>query len=195
MRVRPRPPYLCLCALMVLAAPTWPMSVDLRYLPNFRQVDDSVYRGAQPTAEGWKELAKMGIEVVLDLRPDGELREHYVRSEQDAVEAAGMRYMSVPMMGWAKPDPEEIARALAELQSGARVFVHCRGGQDRTGTVIACYRIVKGHWTHERALEEAKSDGMNALQTAMQRYILDFNPESLDTASKLQAYRNALLHN
>jgi tyrosine-protein phosphatase SIW14 len=166
----------CLWALIASAGPVWGMTVDTQCLPNFHQVDDHVYRGAQPSAEGWKELAKLGIHVVVDLRPDGELHEHWAGSERHAVEAAGMRYISVPMQGWAKPDSKEIARALAELKSGEGVFVHCRGGIDRTGTVIACYRMTHDHWTNERALEEARAEGMNPLQKAMQQYILDFRP-------------------
>jgi tyrosine-protein phosphatase SIW14 len=176
-------------ALITLAVPIWAMSLDAPDVSNFHQVDDHVYRGAQPTAEGWKELAKLGIQVVVDLRPDGELREHWTRSEREAVAAAGMRYISVPMNGWAKPDSSRVVRALAELESSHRVFVHCRAGKDRTGTVIACYRITHNHWTNERALEEARSDGMNPLETAMQQYILDFHPVShaLEMASTPQA--------
>lgn len=165
----------CLWALLASAGPIWGVIVDAECLPNFHQVDDHVWRGAQPTADGWKTLAKLGIQVVVDLRPDGELQEHWADSERDAVEAVGMRYANVPMEGWVKPDSKEVARALAELQSGERVFVHCRGGRDRTGTVIACYRMTKDHWTNEQALEEAKSDGMNPLQTAMRQYIVDFH--------------------
>jgi uncharacterized protein (TIGR01244 family) len=161
-----------------LSAPLWATNLNTPNVANFHQVDDHVYRGAQPTTEGWKELAKLGIQVVVDLRPDGELQEHWTRLERRAVEAAGMRYISVPMDGWAKPDSTKVARVLAQLESGDRVFVHCRAGRDRTGTVIACYRMTQDHWTNELALEEAKSDGMNPLETAMQHYILDFHPVS-----------------
>lgn len=123
-------------ALIALAAPIWAMSLDAPDVSNFHQVDDHVYRGAQPPAEGWKELAKLGVQVVLDLRLDGELQEHWTRSEREAVEVAGMRYISVPMDGWAKPDGRKIAQALAELariqtpgfcglSSGQRPHRHC----------------------------------------------------------------------
>ena len=51
--------------------------------------------------------------------------------------------------------------------------------------MIACYRITRDRWTNERALEEAKSDGMNPLENAMQQYILDFHPvlHALEMAS------------
>jgi len=160
--------------LVAFTTPNWAAASQSVNIPNFHQVDDHVYRGAQPNAQGWKELARLGIKLVLDLRPDGELQEHRTRSEQEAVEAAGMRYMSLPMDGSAMPQDKQISRALAILRSGEFVFVHCRGGRNRTGTVIACYRIAQDHWTNEQALAEAKANGMNPLEAAMQQYILGF---------------------
>jgi tyrosine-protein phosphatase SIW14 len=162
--------------LVVLTVSVWaapPSPVDV---PNFHRVDDHVCRGAQPDTQGWKDLAHLGVKVVLDLRPDGELQEHWSRLEEKAVQAAGMRYISLPMQGWALPKDVQITRALEVLRSGESVFVHCRGGKDRTGTVIACYRIAQDHWDIERALAEARSDGMNPLQIAMEHYILGFHP-------------------
>jgi uncharacterized protein (TIGR01244 family) len=146
------------------------------YVPNFHYVDAHVCRGAQPAPGGWNALANLGIRLVIDLRPDGELQEHWTRSEQEAVEAAGMHYINIPMDGWTAPDDKQVLRIIATLESGERVFVHCRGGKDRTGTVIACYRIVHNHWTSDRALSEAASYGMSPDKIAMQRYILGFRP-------------------
>jgi tyrosine-protein phosphatase SIW14 len=56
------------------------------------------------------------------------------------------------------------------------VFVHCRRGKDRTGTVLACYRIQHDNWNNRRALEEAKSYGMSRLERSMQAYVLHFTP-------------------
>jgi tyrosine-protein phosphatase SIW14 len=150
--------------------------VSRAYLPNFHYVDAHVYRGAQPAGDGWNALANLGVKLVIDLRPDGEFQEHWTRSEQEAVEAIGMRYINVPMNGWAAPSNQQILGIVATLESGGRVFVHCRAGKDRTGTVIACYRIVHDHWTRKRALSEAASLGMSPHKAAMQNYILSFRP-------------------
>jgi protein tyrosine phosphatase (PTP) superfamily phosphohydrolase (DUF442 family) len=66
---------------------------------NFWQIDDHVYRGAQPTDEGFRNLAKLGIRTVIDLR------EVDARStaEEKTVTSAGMRYLSVPMTGLTPP--------------------------------------------------------------------------------------------
>ena len=106
---------------------------------NFHQVNAHVYRGAQPDEQGFQYLAKIGVKVVVDLR------EADVRSqvEQRLVTASGMQYVNVPMTGLNPPTQAEIAQVLRILEdeTGGPVFVHCKRGADRTGTVIAAYRI------------------------------------------------------
>jgi tyrosine-protein phosphatase SIW14 len=141
---------------------------DIPGVPNFHQVDEHVYRGAQPHGEGFAGLAKIGIKTVIDLR--GEV------SEGNAVENAGMRYVRLPWSGFKAPDDSQISAVLSLLSDNTAwpVFVHCKRGADRTGTAIACYRIVHDHWTNLQALTEAKSFGMSSMEIAMQHFILRF---------------------
>jgi tyrosine-protein phosphatase SIW14 len=152
---------------------------DVPGVPNFHQVDEHVYRGAQPHGEGFAGLAKIGIKTVIDLRGE--------RSEESAVQRAGMRYVRLAWSGFKAPSDSEIATVLAMLNdhSDWPVFVHCKRGADRTGTAIACYRITHNHWSNEKALDEAKSFGMSSLQVAMRHYILHFQTpdEGSTTAS------------
>src|SRR5580704_4169575 len=142
-------------------------------LPNFQKVDDHVYRGAQPTNNGFQDLAKRGIKTVVDLRDIGE---HSQADEQKAVTDLGMRYFSIPMQGMSTPNDKQIATVLALLNdvTSGPVFVHCKRGADRTGTVIALYRIVHDGWESKRALSEAKSYGMSMFQRAMQHYVTEY---------------------
>src|SRR5579871_387947 len=123
-----------------LGVALWGAEPQAEGVPNFHQVDQHVYRGAQPLDAGWASLAKLGVKTVIDLREQGE---HPWQAEQKAVEAAGMRYVSVPLRGMEAPPDHEITEVLTMLESSSDgpVFVHCRRGKDRTGTVIACYRI------------------------------------------------------
>ena len=150
---------------------------------NFHQISDSVFRGAQPSAEGFKSLAKLGIKTVLDLRWTGER----AREEERIVTAAGMRYVGLPLRGLGAPTSEEMSKALALLldPSAGPVFVHCKRGADRTGTVIACYRIQHDHWANGAALVEAKLCGMSWMERAMQQYVLHYGAtESLAPTPK-----------
>lgn len=140
---------------------------------NFHKLNDNLYRGAQPTDEGFASLAKLGIKTVLDLR------EFDSRSlaEKKAVEAAGMKYVNVPLQGTNTPEPAVVAKALAVLnqKDAGPIFVHCRRGADRTGTIIACYRISHDGWQAAKALQEAKELGMAWYTKGMQHFIRDYH--------------------
>jgi uncharacterized protein (TIGR01244 family) len=158
----------------MFAEPIPTFAADPAGLPNFHRVNAQVYRGAQPTAEGIRELAKLGVKVVVNLRD-----EVNGADEQSAVEAAGMRYITIPMRGLHAPTNEQIASVLKLLNDPASgpVFVHCRRGADRTGTVLACYRITHDHWDNTKALAEARSLGMSWIERAMQSYVLHYRAE------------------
>src|SRR5436305_3374925 len=89
---------------------------------NLHMVNDHLCRGAQPTDEGFKNLAKMGVKTVVDLRePDSR-----ALAEKKVVEAAGMRYVNNPLYGMQAPPAASVAKALAlfnDKDSGT-VFVH-----------------------------------------------------------------------
>jgi tyrosine-protein phosphatase SIW14 len=158
---------------------------------NFQKVDDHVYRGAQPTPEGFSNLNKLGIKLVVDLREPGD-RSSY---ENKVVTAAGMKYISVPMYGMATPKNESVQKVLALLEdtSTGPVFVHCKRGADRTGGVIACYRIEHDGWKNDKALVEARSMGMSWFQKAIQSYVLKYQPRTLDATALVPVPATALV--
>lgn len=137
------------------------------------RVDEHVYRGRQPNREEFAELAHMGIKTVLDLR-GGAIHGPW---ERKLVEASGMRYISIGLSGVFAPTDQQIARILAVLEDSkqAPVFVHCKRGADRSGLVIACYRISHDHWTNTQALLEARQQGFSRLEVLMQRYVRLFD--------------------
>jgi tyrosine-protein phosphatase SIW14 len=138
-------------------------------VPNFHQVSEKIYRGAQPSEDGFRALAEMGINTIVDLRREAA----QVRAEQHMVEALGMKFLSVPMTLHA-PTDEQISRVMQELSTNTGpVFVHCHGGKDRTGTVIACYRKTHDGWDAQKALDEANLDGMRR-DVGMRKYVRKF---------------------
>jgi len=159
--------YLSLAGLQAAPEP------DLPGVPNFHEVNEHVYRGAQPHGQGFPGLARLGIKTVIDLRGEN--------SESKAVQQAGMRYIRMPWSGYKAPGDAQIAQVLSLLNDNSTwpVFVHCRRGADRTGTAIACYRIAHDHWTNQQALDEARRFGMSSMEVAMQHFILRFAPAAL----------------
>jgi protein tyrosine/serine phosphatase len=76
------------------------------------------------------------------------------------------------------PTLEQVSKVLSVLEDSNSwpVFVHCRRGSDRTGTVLACYRISHDHWKNQKALEEAKTYGLSGFERAMRSFIQHFQP-------------------
>jgi protein tyrosine/serine phosphatase len=148
---------------------------DPKILPNFQIVNDNVFRGAQPTDEGIKRLAERGVKTVIDLRLPSE---HSITHEKEVVESSGMRFVNVPMRGLMAPTDDQLYGVLRILNDSKQwpVFVHCRRGADRTGTVLACYRISHDNWNNQKALEEAKAYGISIFERAMRSFIEHFKP-------------------
>jgi protein tyrosine/serine phosphatase len=152
---------------------------------NFQEVDQQVYRGAQPTTEGFNNLAKLGVKVILDLREPGAR----ALSEERIVTAAGMHYVNVPMSGLTPPTKAQTDTILTLLEDRAAgpVFVHCRRGADRTGAVIGAYRIDHDGWDNSRALRDALSSGMSWFQFPRQSYIRTFQPRTKESVNTMAA--------
>ena len=144
-------------------------------LPNFQILNERISRGGQPSDDGFKQLAGRGVKTVVDLRWTDE---HSIPHEKQIVEASGMRFVSVPMKGIGAPTLEQVSRVLSVLEDSDSwpVFIHCRRGSDRTGTVLACYRISHDHWKNQKALEEARTYGLSTFERAMRKFIGNFRP-------------------
>jgi tyrosine-protein phosphatase SIW14 len=169
--------FLRLAVICVLASGA-AFAADVQGVGNFHQINERLYRGAQPSNAGFQNLAKLGIKTVIDLREAGSR----VDAEKAVVEKAGMRYISIPFSGFGAPSDRQVSQVLALFDdpSAGPVFVHCRRGADRTGTVIACYRMLHDHWNNRDALAEAKAAGMSWLERAMQGYVLAYKAPAPD---------------
>jgi protein tyrosine/serine phosphatase len=138
---------------------------------NFGQVNDRLYRGAEPDAAAVRNLGQLGVKTIIDLRTGREVR------TQEAAEAAaaGITYTNIPFAGLGRPTDAQVAKVLSTIEaSPGPVFVHCEHGCDRTGTVIACYRIRHDQLTGEAAQTEADRYGMSKLERGMRSFIADF---------------------
>jgi protein tyrosine/serine phosphatase len=87
-----------------------------------------------------------------------------------------MTIINFPLGNWSRPDAKEIDAIVAAIGSTADqpVFVHCKRGSDRTGTVIAVYRMTHDRWTPTQASDEAKQFGLGWWQTGMRNFIDDY---------------------
>ena len=151
---------------------------------NAGKINGSLYRGAQPHLTSLARLKELGVTTIVDLRgEDPETR----KREQKQAEAAGLRFVSIPISGWSPPTNEQVAQFLSLFRGPAaeRVFVHCRFGDDRTGVMVATYRMAIEKWPAERALKEMYFFGFNGFwHPAMIQFVRDF-PARLTSAPAL----------
>ena len=145
---------------------TWAKKIDHSRVKNLFWVDHDLYRAAQPDHEAMLELEKMGIKTVLNLRN--------FHDDSKAAEGTKMKLLEVPINTWEISD-EEISQALSIMMDKRNypLLVHCLHGADRTGTVMAMYRIVVQNWPKEEALRELTEGGFgyHPLWTNIPKYI------------------------
>jgi tyrosine-protein phosphatase SIW14 len=175
---KPVPPFRLRFLFLILALLAQPgCSASERGVPaqyailNFGKINDSLYRGAQPDAAGITNLQRLGIKTIIDLRMPAEV----TKDEATLARANGITWTNVPLRGVGRPTDEQVKKVLALIEAGpSPVFVHCVHGADRTGTIIACYRIQQDKWTSDTALRDAKLHGISWLELGMKHYVASF---------------------
>lgn len=142
------------------------------HLPNFHRINENLYRGGQPTAEGIKQLADLGIKTIINFR---DARENVLREKEHA-QNHGLRFINLHLSNWFASKDEEIHAIIEVIKNPEHypVFIHCKRGADRTGTVVAVYRMLHEGWTDKEANREAKQHGIGWWQVWMKDYIKDY---------------------
>jgi tyrosine-protein phosphatase SIW14 len=148
---------LALAATSAIAAPpaspaASAASLSRVHIDNFGRVGDEYFRGAQPDGRDYDDLAALGVKTVIDLTKDGR------DNEKGMVEHAGMSFVRIPMTTSDRPSDAAVKQFLSIVNDPARqpVYVHCQGGQHRTGVMTAVYRMTKYGWTEDKAYDEMK---------------------------------------
>lgn len=132
----------------------WAIKLNEPGLSNFYEVTTNLYRGAQPTAQGMKELKAMGIKTVVNLRS--------FHSDASLVSRGDLKLARLHMKPWHAEDEDVVAfLKIVSNTNNLPVFVHCQRGADRTGMICAMYRVVVCGWTKEAAIKEMKEGGFS----------------------------------
>ncbi len=113
----------------------WAQPLVVSGITNFYQVTTNLYRGAQPTAEGMKQLKALGIKTVVNLRA--------FHSDKDELADTGLKGVHFETKPWHAEEEDVVAfLKIATDTNNLPVYVHCQRGADRTGIMCAMYRIV-----------------------------------------------------
>ena len=129
----------------------WATPIINATLENCYAVSDDLFRCEQPTKNDIPDLRALGIRSILNLR------QHH--RDSDALDRAGFTpYLH--RMNAGEITVDDLVAALRLIRAATKpVLVHCWHGSDRTGAVVAAYRIVFQDWTREAALDELRHGG------------------------------------
>ena len=116
-----------------------------------QEVAPGIFRSAQPDPRELRAVRERGMRTVVVLRTS------IPQDERSAAAQLGLELVHVPMDGATLPSFEEVDRALAVVLDASKrpVLVHCAHGEERTGAVIAAYRVVAEGWEPAAAEAEA----------------------------------------
>lgn len=140
-------------------------------IPNFQIVDKYLARGGQPSNLGLVILSKLGYKTVINLRTgdDG-------KKEAALVLLLGMNYYNIPMSPSHAPKKEDVEKIMSIISKEGinHVFIHCKEGADRTGVVVAAYRMSFYGWPSWMAAAEAKYYGLKWYQFGKKEFIKEW---------------------
>lgn len=134
-------------------------------------VPGHIYRGAQPTDQGFKDLAKYNIKTVINLREEADVIAH----EKPLVESLGMNFISVPLSGFFRPSDKNISSIEQALNNPdlQPIFIHCQHGQDRTGLAIGLFRVFTQKVSAPNSYQEMLDLGFHPLLVGLETYFED----------------------
>jgi len=148
-------PVLGVCAILLSSSGQTRQLVSIRLsggsLANFHKVDDGVYRSDQPSGKDFKALEKYGIREILNMR----------RFHSDTKKAEGtslfLHHIRTHAHSISKDELIEAMRIIKNRKGP--ILIHCYHGSDRTGAVVALYRMVFQNIPVEKAIEEMNNGG------------------------------------
>lgn len=125
--------------------------IELAGTENFYRISGELYRAGQPTAGAMRAYEAYGIKTVINLRT--------FHSDADEVQGTSLILKEIPVLTW-DLETAEVIEVLQAIRDAAKpVLIHCQHGSDRTGLMVAMYRIVEQGWDKEEAIWEMTRGG------------------------------------
>lgn len=176
-----------ICVVAVLAAAVWyyhggsayptgDVPEDWSASENFYRVSPELYRSAQPSAEMMRKYEEYGIKTVINLRS--------FNSDRQEVQGTGLTLIEIPVLTWDLDTDEVIAVLRAIRKAEKPVLIHCQHGSDRTGLMVAMYRIVEQGWTKDKAINEMKNGpyGFHSIWVHIDDFIMEADIDAIKRA-------------
>ena len=159
---------LALIVIVIFLRYILPITPDI--LPNFHKINSGLYRGGQPSKKGLLKLKGLGVKTIISLRSNFVLTQR----EKVMAEKLNMNFISMPLSGFSMPGNKKVKGLMEAITDNENqpVYIHCRSGRDRTGMVVAAYRIIFQRWKPNLAYQEARNFGFRKYYIPLKRFIL-----------------------
>ncbi len=140
-------------------------------LPHLIEVTKTLWRGGQPSHAGLKQLKSKGIKTIINLRED----DSSISQEAVLAKELQLEYISLPLRPFDIPTQDSIDRFLSVVENDGHhpVFVHCLHGMDRTGLMVALYRLKVQDWSFELAYEEMVQLGFHEAFANLRNVVIE----------------------
>ena len=175
-------------ALPSIAHPSHGEKLRIAGVPNAGKINDRLYRGAQPRDPGLRQLKKLGITTIVNLRAEDQEKSNW---EEKIAKSLGIHFIHIPVGDWAPPTNEQVAQFLSIFRDSPqeKVFVHCHYGDDRTGVFVAAYRMAIEKLPRDQALKEMYFFGFNGFwHPSMISFVREF-PTRLASSPALLPFK------
>lgn len=143
-------------------------SIAAPSISNFDIVSEGLWRGAAPSNQALQKLQESGVKTIVDLRMAGP----GAAEEANNAKKLGIKYIHIPL-GFMGPSLFKVAQFLNIVNDPANqpVFVHCRYGADRTGALVAVFRVIHDHWSFNQAYSEMRSHHFKPWLASLKRMV------------------------
>lgn len=132
--------------LTAIALSSFGIKEPQREIKNFHPIDKVLFRSGQPNHKDMVELERIGIKTIVNLRN--------VCSDKHEIRKTALKLSEVPMRA-KKITYEDIVETLVSIQKAEKpVLIHCLHGSDRTGCMVAAYRMVFNNFSKQQAIDE-----------------------------------------
>jgi len=120
--------------------------IELAGFNNLYKVDEHLYRSEQPNSKGMIEIQNIGIGTILNVRNS--------KNDDAKIKGTNLELIHLPIRAGAISYEEVLESLKIIIKTPKKILVHCKHGSDRTGCIVAAYRMAINGWTKEEAITE-----------------------------------------
>lgn len=128
--------------------------------------EQMLWRGARPDAEAAAALIDLGVKTVVSLELILNDRKAFEKAQPKATANSEIQYFQIrdwePLVVLSHSAVDNhVVQFIAITRTQAKpLYVHCRSGQNRTGIMVAAYRIFAGEDIEETIKDMEQYDGI-----------------------------------